>query len=106
MIPVYMVVNKLHLVDTIWSLVLPGAIPIFSAILLMNFFLGIPKSQEEAAVIDGAADYEEEMNALLHALHERNKRQCRVLCEYPTPVVFQYEDTSTTVDEHLYADRI
>ena len=40
--------------DTIWALILPGAIPVFNVILLMNFFKGIPDSLEEAAVIDGA----------------------------------------------------
>lgn len=54
MIPTYLVVKNLHLLNSIWSLILPGAVPIFSVILVMNFFIGIPKSLEEAAVIDGA----------------------------------------------------
>lgn len=54
MIPTYLVVKELGLLNSIWSLVLPGAVPIFSVILVMNFFKGIPKSLEEAARIDGA----------------------------------------------------
>lgn len=54
MIPTYLVVKNLGLLNTIWSLILPGAVPIFSVILVMNFFIGIPKSLEEAARIDGA----------------------------------------------------
>ncbi|WP_411677022.1 carbohydrate ABC transporter permease [Caproicibacter sp.] len=55
MIPTYLVVKQLGLLNTIWSLVLPGAVPIFNVILVMNFFAGVPKSLEEAAVIDGAS---------------------------------------------------
>jgi putative aldouronate transport system permease protein len=40
--------------NKIWALILPGAVPIFSVILVMNFFIGVPKSLEEAALIDGA----------------------------------------------------
>lgn len=54
MIPTYLVVKNLHLLNTVWGLVLPGAVPIFSVIMMMNFFIGVPKSLEEAAVIDGA----------------------------------------------------
>jgi len=54
MIPTYLVVKNLHLLNTVWALVLPGAVPIFSVIMVMNFFIGVPKSLEEAAVIDGA----------------------------------------------------
>lgn len=54
MIPTYILVRNLGLLNTIWSLVLPGALPIFNVILLMNFFWGIPKSLEEAAFMDGA----------------------------------------------------
>jgi len=54
MIPTYLVVKNLDLLNTIWSLVLPGAVQIFSIILVMNFFIGVPKSLEEAAIMDGA----------------------------------------------------
>ena len=55
-IPLFMVVSKLHLNNTIWSLVLPGAVPVFNVILLINFFKGVPESLDEAARIDGASE--------------------------------------------------
>ncbi len=58
MIPTYILVRNLGLLNSIWSLVLPGALPIFNVIMLMNFFLGIPKSLEEAALIDGAGPFQ------------------------------------------------
>jgi putative aldouronate transport system permease protein len=54
LIPTYLVVTKLGLLNSIWSLVLPGALPVFSMIILMNFIRGLPEELEEAAVIDGA----------------------------------------------------
>ena len=54
MIPTYIVIKNLGLQNTIWALILPGAVPIFSVIMVMNFFMGVPKALEEAAVIDGA----------------------------------------------------
>lgn len=42
-------------------------------------------------------DYPEEMDALLEAMHERNKKIYRILADYPTEAVFDYEDTSSTV---------
>jgi len=53
LIPTYLTIRNLRLLNTIWALVLPGAVPIFNVILLLNFFRGIPKSLEEAAVLDG-----------------------------------------------------
>lgn len=58
MIPTYILVKNLGLLDSIWALILPGALPIFNVIMLMNFFLGIPKSLEEAALIDGASPFQ------------------------------------------------
>lgn len=55
MIPIYITVKNLKLLNTIWALILPGAVPIFNVILLMNFFKGIPESLQEAATIDGAS---------------------------------------------------
>lgn len=53
MVPLFITIKNLHLLDTIWSLILPGAVPIFNVILLMNFFKSVPKSLEEAAMLEG-----------------------------------------------------
>lgn len=57
LIPTFMVVKELNLLDSIWSLILPGAVPIGNVILLMNAFRAVPKSLEEAANIDGASQW-------------------------------------------------
>ena len=54
LIPTYIVVNKVGLMNSIWALVLPGAVPVWNCILLMNFFRSLPDELEEAAYIDGA----------------------------------------------------
>lgn len=54
LIPTYLLVSQLNLLDTIWALILPGAVPVFNVILLMNFFKGIPDELDESARIDGA----------------------------------------------------
>lgn len=54
MIPTYITVAGTGIMGTIWALILPGALPIFNMIVLMNFFKGLPDEIEEAAFIDGA----------------------------------------------------
>lgn len=54
MIPTYLIVRNLGLLNSVWALILPGAVPIGSVILVMNFFRGVPKSLEESALLDGA----------------------------------------------------
>jgi len=54
LIPQFMVVKQLGLMDSIWALVLPGAVPVFNVIILMNFFKQLPKEISESAVMDGA----------------------------------------------------
>ena len=54
MIPSYMIVRYTGLIDNILALVLPGAIPVFSMLVVMNFFRGLPQELNEAAYIDGA----------------------------------------------------
>lgn len=54
-IPLFMVVSQLKMINTIWALVLPSAVPVFNVILMVNFFKGVPVSLDEAASIDGAS---------------------------------------------------
>lgn len=53
LVPWYFVIKYTGIMNTIWALVLPGAVPVFNVILLMNFFRGIPKALKEQASIDG-----------------------------------------------------
>ena len=55
MIPAYLVVKSTYLIDTLWSLVLPCAVPPFYLILMMNYVKGLPDALMEAAYIDGAS---------------------------------------------------
>jgi ABC-type sugar transport system, permease component len=56
MIPLYLVIRELHLLDSIWALILPGAINSFNLIIVKNFFQELPPELEEAAKIDGCTD--------------------------------------------------
>ncbi len=53
LIPSYLLVKSLHLLNTYWSLWLPGAISAFNLILMRNFFMDIPGELIESAKIDG-----------------------------------------------------
>lgn len=57
LIPWYVVISKTGLIDSIWALILPSALPVFNVIVLLNFFRGLPKELEEAAFIDGASHW-------------------------------------------------
>lgn len=57
LIPGYILIQKLHMLNTIWALILPGAVAVYSMILMINFFRSIPRELEEAAKIDGAGHF-------------------------------------------------
>ena len=57
LIPTYMVLKELNLLDSFWVLILPGAVCIWDVIILMNFFPGIPRALEGAAGMDGASHW-------------------------------------------------
>ena len=57
LIPFYMVVKNLDLIDTPWALLLPSAMNAFYMIIMRTYLLSIPPSLEESAVLDGANDF-------------------------------------------------
>ena len=57
MIPTYMVIRNIGMVDTIWALVVPGALSVFNIILMRTSMQEISDSLEEAARLDGANDF-------------------------------------------------
>lgn len=57
LIPWYITIYKTGLLNSIWALVLPGAVQVFNIIVLLNFFKGLPDEIGEAAFIDGASHW-------------------------------------------------
>lgn len=57
MIPNFLLVKSLNLMDSFWALWLPNLIVVYNMIVLKTFFQGIPDSLEEAAAVDGANDF-------------------------------------------------
>jgi len=56
MIPTFIVVSSLGLLDTLWSLILPVTVSAFNFVIMRSFFQAIPDSLEEAARIDGCSE--------------------------------------------------
>ncbi len=56
LIPNYLVIVKLGLVDNLWSLILPGCISAYNMIIMKNFFEALPAELNEAARIDGLSE--------------------------------------------------
>lgn len=58
MVPGYIVVNRLGLIDTIWAMLLPGALSVWNMIIMRTFFQSnVPRELYEAATIDGCSDF-------------------------------------------------
>jgi putative aldouronate transport system permease protein len=56
MIPTFLLVKQLGMLNSLWSLIIPGAVSTFNLIILKNFFQQLPDGIEESAKIDGAHD--------------------------------------------------
>lgn len=54
-LPQYMIASKLGWLNTVKALILPGVVSTFGTFLLRQFFMGLPKDLEEAAVLDGSS---------------------------------------------------
>ena len=56
LIPYYILIKSLGMMDTIWVMIIPGAIDTFNMLLMRNYFASLPKELEESARVDGAND--------------------------------------------------
>mgnify|MGYP000156885512 CR=1 FL=1 len=65
MIPMYLQVKALGLLDTVWAIVLPGAISTYNMIIMRTFFSSIPEELHEAAQIDGASPFQTFLRIIL-----------------------------------------
>jgi putative aldouronate transport system permease protein len=57
MIPTFILVRRLGIIDTLWAIVLPGLVSTWNLIITRTYFQGLPVELNEAAKIDGASEY-------------------------------------------------
>ncbi|MFC5832585.1 carbohydrate ABC transporter permease [Nonomuraea insulae] len=57
MIPVYLMVKQLGMLNTYWALIIPGAVSAFNVVIVRGFIQGIPKELFDAARMDGAGEW-------------------------------------------------
>ncbi|WP_047983542.1 carbohydrate ABC transporter permease [Ornithinibacillus californiensis] len=56
LIPTYLLIKDLGLINSIWAIILPGSVAVWNIILVRTFFKGLPKELKEAAKMDGASE--------------------------------------------------
>ncbi|MCM1025002.1 MAG: carbohydrate ABC transporter permease [Roseburia sp.] len=56
LIPTYLLINNLHMKNTIWAIVIPGAFSVWNMIIARTYYQGVPSELREAAEVDGASD--------------------------------------------------
>ncbi len=54
LIPTYLLISNLHMLDTMWAVIIPGAFSVYNMIIARTYYQGIPRDLQEAAEIDGA----------------------------------------------------
>jgi putative aldouronate transport system permease protein len=57
LIPWWLVIRQLGLLNKVWALIIPGALSVWNVILMMNFFREIPQDLDDAASVDGASHW-------------------------------------------------
>jgi len=56
LIPTYLLIDKLNLLNTVWAILLPGAINVWNIMLAKTYFKTLPRELREASAIDGASE--------------------------------------------------
>ena len=57
LIPTYLVVKNLHIMNSVFAMILPSAVNVFNVIVLRTYFESLPPSLREAALLDGSDDF-------------------------------------------------
>ncbi|KKC47207.1 MULTISPECIES: carbohydrate ABC transporter permease [Paenibacillus] len=65
LIPTFLVIKQLGMLDTVWAILIPGAVNVWNIILARTFFKGIPRELSEAAKVDGASELTIFLNIVL-----------------------------------------
>lgn len=78
-IPTYLTIKNYGLINSMWSLILPGLISTYNMIILRSFISALPGELEEAAIIDGATDFQVLLKVILASDAPRHRNPLSVL---------------------------
>lgn len=56
LMPTYLLINKLHMVNTLWAIIVPNAVNVWNIILARTYYQSIPEQLREASAVDGASE--------------------------------------------------
>ena len=56
LMPTYLLINNLHMVNTIWAIIVPNAVNVWNIILARTYYQSVPGELREASAVDGASD--------------------------------------------------
>lgn len=56
LVPTYLLINKLNMVNTIWAIIVPNAVNVWNIILARTYYQSVPGELREASAVDGASD--------------------------------------------------
>ena len=73
LIPTYLLISNLGMLDTIWAILLPGAFSVWNMIIARTYYRGIPKDLQEAASIDRDGLLLQDPSPGLHANHRDDR---------------------------------
>lgn len=65
LIPTFILINQLHMVNTVWAILIPGAFNVWNMILARTYYQSIPKELREASAIDGANEIQHYFQVML-----------------------------------------
>ena len=65
LIPTFILINQLHMVNTVWAILIPGAFNVWNMILARTYYQSIPKELREASAIDGANEIQHYFQIML-----------------------------------------
>lgn len=100
--PVYELIVKIHLVDTYWALLLPGAVSVFGMFLFRQAIIGVPNDLIEAGRIDGCSEFGIYLRLVMPLVRPMSGAFCLVIFlgswnNFLSPQIFLHSQSKLTL---------
>ena len=98
MIPTFILINQLHMVNTVWAILIPGAFNVWNMILARTYYQSIPKELREASAIDGANEIQHFFQIMMPVC----KPIIAVLALWSFVIIVAFPVLSSVMVEHAF----